>query len=195
MMSTQNRHWDEGFKALLSFKEREGHCRVPRLHIEAGYRLGQWVTVQRYYNRQLLLRPGRKARLDAEGFIWSRRDWLWERAFAAMHRFKQREGHCFVPALHIEDGIKLGYWTSVQRRMKKKMQLQRKERLDEVGFVWSPRSSVHVTRTLKKFESCRPRDWHACAARLKRRQENAAVSAIGPKRTYCCYLDSVEVQE
>jgi superfamily II DNA or RNA helicase len=32
--------WEAGFSALMKFKEREGHCRVPTSHIENGYRLG-----------------------------------------------------------------------------------------------------------------------------------------------------------
>lgn len=146
MNSIETRKWDEGFAALISFKQREGHCRVPRFHIEAGYRLGQWVAVQRYYNQRLLLCPERTARLDAEGFIWNRRDWLWERAFAALQKFKQREGHCRVPSLQVEEGVNLGYWTSVQRRMRNKMPPQHKERLDEVGFIWRPQSSIRMAR-------------------------------------------------
>ncbi|MFZ4600567.1 MAG: helicase associated domain-containing protein, partial [Terrimicrobiaceae bacterium] len=40
--------WQMGFQALIAFKKREGHCRVPGKHIENGYKLGQWVGVQRY---------------------------------------------------------------------------------------------------------------------------------------------------
>ena len=129
--------WDQGFAAFLKFKKREGHALVPRHHIEAGYRLGQWVTVQRYWHKTGQLLPDRKARLNATGFVWSRREWLWERAFAALQKFKQREGHCRVPTkTHVEDGINLGYWVSVQRREKNKMRRDHKRRLDKMGFTW-----------------------------------------------------------
>jgi hypothetical protein len=131
-----NSKWDDGFAAFLKFKERKGHALVPRHHIEAGYRLGQWVAVQRYWHKTGQLTRGRKSRLIAAGFIWSRREWLWERAFAALQKFKRREGHCRVPIPHIEDGITLGAWVSVQRRMKNEMRPDRKRRLDRVGFAW-----------------------------------------------------------
>ena len=36
--------WEEGFAALTTFKAREGHCRVPPLHVEGTFKLGQWVN-------------------------------------------------------------------------------------------------------------------------------------------------------
>jgi hypothetical protein len=39
--------WEEGFRFLEIFRQREGHCRVPQSHREQGYRLGTWIGVQR----------------------------------------------------------------------------------------------------------------------------------------------------
>src|SRR5262245_42472245 len=33
--------WEKGFAALQQFESREGHCRVPRGHEEASFRLGR----------------------------------------------------------------------------------------------------------------------------------------------------------
>ncbi len=126
--------WNRGFYALLKFKQREGHCRVPRHHVEGGYRLGQWVAVQRY--TEDAVSPKRKKQLISIGFVWSRRDWLWEQGIAALKAFKAREGHCYVPIKHIEDGLKLGLWVSTQRRRRITMGNERKRRLSKVGFVW-----------------------------------------------------------
>ena len=109
--------WQRGFSALKKFKGYEGHCRVPRFHLEGKFKLGQWVAVQRYTKDDLTAE--RRTRLNKLGFIWSRRDWFWERGFAGLKAFKAREGHCLVPALHIERGLKLGYWVSTQRRRNK----------------------------------------------------------------------------
>ena len=136
MMRANNQQWNEAFALLLAFKRREGHTRVPRFHIERGFRLGQWVIVQCYWHRNHRLVAKRESRLNAIGFVWSRRDWLWERGFAALQKFKKREGHCLVRALHVEGDVNLGYWVTVQRRMKNKMLHQRKRRLDALGFVW-----------------------------------------------------------
>ena len=110
---------------------------MPRFHLEGNYKLGQWVAVQRYSKDSLTAE--RKTRLNALGFMWSRRDWFWERGFAALKAFKTREGHCLVPTLHIEGDLKLGYWVSTQRRKKNIMSKEHKQRLNKIGFVWQPR--------------------------------------------------------
>ena len=126
--------WEKGLAALQDFMRRENHCSVFRRHVEGDYKLGQWVAVQRYSRNRIA--PTRKARLDEIGFVWSPRELIWEEAFAALKRFKAREGHCRVNAKHIEGKLKLGYWVSTQRRRKNKINSERKHQLDEIGFVW-----------------------------------------------------------
>jgi helicase associated protein len=136
------RTWQKGFSALKKFKGREKHCRVPRHHLEGTFKLGQWVAVQRYSKD--ILAPKRKARLNALGFMWNRNDWLWQRGFAALKAFKAREGHCQVPASHIEGDLKLGYWVSTQRRKKNIMSKEHKRRLNKIGFVWRPKKVKRI---------------------------------------------------
>ena len=112
---------------------------VPRFHKENGYRLGQWVAVQRY--NQDNLDGWRKAQLDQRGFLWSQRDQWWEETFEGLKSFKAREGHCYVPVFHVEGGIRLDHWVTVQRRSSKKMDSERKRRLDEICFAWNGRRS------------------------------------------------------
>jgi Helicase associated domain len=140
--------WNRGIAALNSFKKREGHCRVPRYHKENGYRLGQWVAVQRYEQDDLL--RSRKAQLDKIGFVWSELDRWWEEAFAALKAFKAREGHGYVPVHHVEGGVHLGHWMTVQRRCrkKKKMDRERRQRLDKIGFVWNGRYTKAIKHRL-----------------------------------------------
>ncbi len=132
-------HWEKGFAALSKFRARERHCCPSRLHVEGNFNLGLWVSTQR--SRKDLLLLERKRRLDAIGFVWDWRDLLWEQGFTALLKFKRREGHCRVPALHNEGNYKLGYWVSTQRRYKKvykkEMSTERKARLNKIGFVWN----------------------------------------------------------
>lgn len=60
--------WEEGFAALVTFRAREGHCRVPRGHIEDHVRLGRWVARQREVRDQLSTEV--KERLEKLGFVW-----------------------------------------------------------------------------------------------------------------------------
>ena len=61
--------WEQGFTALLKFKQREGHCHVPIFHSEGDHRLGWWVSTQR--RRRKEMSPKRKARLNKIGFVWN----------------------------------------------------------------------------------------------------------------------------
>jgi Helicase associated domain len=78
----------------------------------------------------------RRKRLDAIGFVWDWREYLWENGIVALAKFKAREGHCRVPALHIEEKFKLGQWVTGQRSKKDKMPAKGRRRLNKIGFVW-----------------------------------------------------------
>ena len=63
--------WEQGFAALLTFKRREGHCRVPIRHHEENFRLGYWVSTQRRKRTEL---PAlRKRRLNKDRLCVARR--------------------------------------------------------------------------------------------------------------------------
>src|SRR5262249_4691911 len=126
--------WEQGLSALTTFNAREGHCRVPTKHIEGEVKLGAWVREQRDNDR---ISVERKQRLDALGFIWNALESTWEQGFSALTTFKEREGHCRVPATHTEASFKLGQWVSVQRVSQPNMSPQRKQRLDAIGFIWN----------------------------------------------------------
>jgi hypothetical protein len=113
---TNTERWERGFAALSKFRAREGHCCPSRHHVEGNFKLGDWVSVQRY--RKDFLPVERKRRLDRSGFVWDWRDHLWEQKFAALLKFKRREGHCCVRSFHNEGNVRLGYWVSTQRRNK-----------------------------------------------------------------------------
>ena len=132
-----NKHqdtWERGFDALLRFKQREGHCNVPGTHKEENFNLGNWVTQQRVQKETMP--PERRSRLEGEGFSWRRREERWEEGFAALMRFKKREGHSRVPQEHFEEDFDLGTWVTNQRVLGEKMLPALKQRLNEQGFVW-----------------------------------------------------------
>jgi len=129
--------WEEGFRFLAIFRQREGHCRVPQLHREQGFRLGQWVGVQR--TTRDAMSPDRRARLDALGFVWNTLAASWEEGFQFLEHYCQREGHCRVPTSHREQGYRLGGWVDAQRQNKDTMLPERRQRLDALGFVWKVR--------------------------------------------------------
>jgi hypothetical protein len=102
--------------------------------VEGKFKLGQWVSVQRYLEDRVPAE--RKRRLDAIGLVWDWIDHRWEQGFTALLKFKRREGHCHVPIFHNEENYKLGWWVSAQRRNRKILSAERKARLNRIGFVW-----------------------------------------------------------
>lgn len=128
--------WEQGFAALKAFHGREGHCRVPERHMEGDYSLGHWVGTQRKLGISMTGR--RKHRLDSLEFVWDSLADSWERGFAALKVFHDRERHCRVPAKHTEGDYPLGQWVSVQRRGPALMTEERRQRLNVLGFIWDP---------------------------------------------------------
>ena len=134
LINTHKDRWEQGFAALSKFRRRKRHCSPPRDHLEGKFKLGRWVNTQRYLKDALSVE--RKRRLDRIGFVWNWREYLWEQGFAALLKFKHREGHCRVPIQHREGNFRLGYWVSTQRRKRTELPALRKRRLNKIGFVW-----------------------------------------------------------
>jgi hypothetical protein len=131
--------WEEGFSHLRSYRDREGHCRVPQSYMEHGYRLGQWVSVQRVRLNKITLSDEHRQRLDDLGFIWNVLEADWDEGFSYLKSYKDREGHCRVPTVYKENGFALGRWVSLQRSQKDDLTAERRQKLDDLGFVWNKR--------------------------------------------------------
>ena len=113
---------------------REGNCLVPIRHLEDGYRLGQWVFVQR--QSKLKLSANKINRLNKLKFIWAPHDYQWENGYFLLKKFNDREGHSKVPQDHVEDDFKLGNWVSNQRSRKVKLSDDKKIKLNLLNFIW-----------------------------------------------------------
>jgi hypothetical protein len=129
--------WEEGFNRLKTYRDREGHCRVPRFHTEDAFRLGMWVASQRS-NKDALSKQQRE-RLNGLVFVWDPLETAWDHAIECLKRFKERAGHCEVPIDYRVNGFRLGKWVSRQRQKRDKLTEQRRQQLNELGFTWKVR--------------------------------------------------------
>ena len=134
--------WEEGYLYLTTFVTREGHARIPYLHGESDFRLGQWVTVQRHANNTGKLSPERVARLAAlPGWSWDPLTDDWEEGLRRLVAFVEHEGNARVPKDYREGDFRLGQWVSTQRQVNKKAQLSSEQisRLEALpGWSWDP---------------------------------------------------------
>ena len=101
--------WDEGYQCLLRYVERTGNARVPIAHREDGFRLGQWVNVQRtYYEKRAP--PERIARLNElqrMGWVWSHAEDVWETGFEHLVRWAAER---VCSSTTERDGVWLRHW-------------------------------------------------------------------------------------
>jgi hypothetical protein len=149
--------WDTMFRVLAQFKQREGHMRVPRLHVEEdGQKLGIWICSQRLQKNAGTLLSNKEDLLNEIGFIWKGRNEIWYTMFNLYTQFVQREQHLRVPKLHVEDGLNLGPWIGTQRYGKTNGTLspEKESMLNEIGFIWNKHEGNWdaMLSALKKFK-------------------------------------------
>jgi hypothetical protein len=139
--------WDDNFQRLEAYKDRHGHCNVPKIYPQ-DQSLAYWVLDQRSLHAQGSLGLDRLASLKKIGFRWKFRDVnpqslkneaLWQTTYYGKLRpFLFKHGNCSVPQRYTED-LTLGKWVSQQRNLFQKgiMRKDRMALLDGVGFYWS----------------------------------------------------------
>ena len=143
--SREDKKWHQQYEKLVEFKRKNGHCIVP-FNYEQDKSLGKWVSMQRTNHTKKTIRLDRKELLDELGFAWkvdpiaaraSGEDKKWHQQYEKLVEFKQINGHCIVPRSYEQDKA-FGAWVSMQRRVhtNNTIRLERKELLDELGFVW-----------------------------------------------------------
>ena len=69
-------NWNSKFEQLISYKEKNGDCNVPKEY-EKDKSLGLWVYTQRQFRRKGRLSEDRIAKLDSIGFMWDPHDDNW----------------------------------------------------------------------------------------------------------------------
>lgn len=145
--------WDEGYRHLKQFYDREGHCRVYARRQESNFRLGSWVSLQRMNKNKLSSLNLQK--LEDLSFVWDPMTDQWEQGLRYLKEFQAREGHCSVPDIWLENKFSLGKWVGKQRAKKSDLSEDRLQRLEDLGFVWDPRTEQWEQgfHYLKKFQT------------------------------------------
>jgi hypothetical protein len=136
--NTVDKKWGDGFSKLIEFSATYGHANPPISCVtEDGYRLGQWVSVQRG-NKDIMSLERREQLESIPDWCWDPLAAKWEKGFYQLKKFVEREGHCLPRALYkTEDGYPVGSWVNTQRTTKDKISPVRKARLEALpGWIW-----------------------------------------------------------
>lgn len=147
--------WKDALGYLKEFADTTGHARVPaRYTTSDGYRLGQWVLVQR--NRKPTMSLDRMAPLEAlPGWTWEVSTEQFETGFRCLKEFADHVGHAKVPKdFKTAEDYQLGQWLGYQRKLKESMPLDRKCRLEALpGWTWDSKEDAWEIgfRYLKEF--------------------------------------------
>jgi hypothetical protein len=136
--------WDEGFEHLLRYAADHLHTRIPATYKIDGYRLGQWVTIQRQNRSKGTLDKTRQDRLeDVPNWTWDPIADMWEEGFRHLKEYVAQHGDSRVPQQYRASDYRLGSWVNSQRANGRSGILtpDRRERLEALpGWTWDPRA-------------------------------------------------------
>jgi hypothetical protein len=144
-------NWQEGFDALIEYKNEYGDCLVPALYKVDNFYLGRWVSNQR--TRKNITAENRIALLNAIGFVWDVLNANWLTNFKALVKYVDREGSCNISSKYCDNNLKLGLWVSHQRKNKEQLTIEQIDDLNSLHFIWDPLSEKWEQgfRALSKF--------------------------------------------
>jgi hypothetical protein len=135
----KNKKFDDWVVQLKEFKALHGHCSVPYRY-EPNPKLGEWVKDVRRGHTKISMEQ--RKLLNTLGFNWetkrNRFQREWNEKLERLKAYKEQYGDCRVP-WNWEPDRQLAEWCNTQRKLQTsgKLQPDRKEALDELGFVFS----------------------------------------------------------
>ena len=133
-------NWNKGLENLKEYLNEFGNTLVPYNYItKDGFNLGQWVRNNRG-SRKLELNKQRIQKLEDLGFVWNTLEFQWNNGFEHLKEYMKTKDIIDIQKVDItDDGFPIGEWIANQRANYRndKISLERKQRLDELGFIWS----------------------------------------------------------
>jgi hypothetical protein len=136
--SSTGAKWLELVQALSTFRDREGHLRVPNQFTEQGIPIGKRLHYLRSAYRKGILTKRQIEDLDNLGVIWDPLEEQWQRGIEVLKQFIKEHGHAQVPYNYEKDGFPLGVWRNARIGAKRRGALEKGkiQELDRLGFVW-----------------------------------------------------------
>ena len=154
--------WDRHFAMYCDFVEKNDIYCLPERNSKENAKLIIWIHLQRWKRRLGRLQKDRMDKLNEIGFLWtpSRSDTFasaWDRNFAMYRDFVENDGICCLP----NKKANMNKWIYVQRRKKRlgKLQKDRIDRLNEIGFRWSAQRASSPSEGIDTFATAWDRNF------------------------------------
>ena len=149
-------NWQRGITAARSYREANGHLRVPARSRVDGFALGAWIAARRAERTRGDLSAERIAELDRLGMVW---DAVGGQLAARTRRRSRIPGDPRSPARSngtyvTDDGFRLGSWI-IDRRMKRKRGDLSAKRI--CGTRQARHGVGSIRRGVAAWSRCRPR--------------------------------------
>ena len=140
----QQKRWNKKFQELKEYQKKHGNTNVPLKYIHNAD-LGLWVSDQRNDKNSSLLDLTQIAKLYSIGFDWEltsrpSNEMIWNQRFRELEEYASRFGSCNVPKNYINNAD-LGKWVHQQRQNRKRMDSERRRKLDSIAFGWTSSSA------------------------------------------------------
>ena len=135
-----DKKWEEGYDHLKKyFKEHQTVLVNDDLKLECGFPLGTWTTIQRQAYKNNKLSEERFNKLEKIGFVWVVYDHLWNVGFLKLKEYSKKNNINEIKASYItEDGYRLGSWAKKQILKRKKLSIDQKKKLSDIGYELEP---------------------------------------------------------
>ena len=132
------RVFKEGFERYKKYvKENKTNNILSTFVTKDGFKLGQWQNIQRRRYKENTITKKQLKVLRSSGFIWNSLDAQWELNYEAYKKFVKDEKTNYIPASYKnKDGLRLGGWVFLQRKNQIKLNIDKRKRLEKLGFIW-----------------------------------------------------------
>lgn len=140
-------NWESRFDLVKQYYEEHGNINISQKEVIQGVWLGKWILSQKkamesgkLTNEQIEML--KTLPMEEVG----RKDNRWWSMYEEAKKYYLKFGHLNVPMDYLtSSGKKLSDWIIRQRRNYKlgKMQLEHKEKLDDIGFVWDIKGNLN----------------------------------------------------
>lgn len=112
-----DRKWNDAYALAKEYFNKHSDLNVPSEYkCDNGFALGQWVKNQRRSYKKGTLNKGRTVLLNQIGMVWELTDG-WKYRYDLVMQYYERNGNINISQKLIVDGVWLGKWLSVQKKL------------------------------------------------------------------------------